>query len=50
MGDGSFRACVPRDDRRRHVCLYVDTAKDPVAVRRDPSSSSNQELFGLDDR
>ena len=47
---GYFRLCVPRDDRRRSICILVDTRKDPVSVRRDPSSSSNQELFGLDDR
>ncbi len=47
---GYFRLCVPRDDRRRNICILVDTRKDPVSVRRDPSSSSNQELFGLDDR
>ena len=47
---GYFRLCIPRDDRKRNVCILVDTRKDPVSVRRDPSSSSNQELFGLDDR
>lgn len=47
---GYFRLCVPRDDRRRNICILVDTRKDPVSVRRDPSSSSNQEQFGLDDR
>ena len=47
---GYFRLCVPRDDRRRNVCILVDTRQDPVSVRRDPSGSSNQELFGLDDR
>ena len=47
---GYFRLCVPRDDRERNVCILVDTRKDPVSVRKDPSGSSNQELFGLDDR
>lgn len=47
---GYFRLCVPRDDRRRNVCILVDTRADPISVRRDPSGSSNQELFGLDDR
>ncbi len=47
---GYFRLCVPRDDRRRSICILVDTRKDPVSVRKDPSGSSNQELFGLDDR
>jgi len=47
---GYFRLCVPRDDRHRNICILVDTRQDPVSVRKDPSGSSNQELFGLDDR
>lgn len=47
---GYFRLCVPLDDRRRNTCILVDTRKDPVSVRKDPSNSSNQELFGVDDR
>lgn len=50
LEEGYFRSCIPRDDRRRYVCLYVNTNKDPVQVRRDPSTESNTELFGLDDR
>jgi len=41
LSDGYFRVCVARDDRRRHVCLFVDTNKDPTDVRRDPDASSN---------
>lgn len=41
LSEGYFRVCVARDDRRRHVCLFVDTDKDPPRVRRDPSAESN---------
>lgn len=46
LGEGYFRTCLARDDRRRYVCLFVDTNKDPVQVRRDPSSESNAEVAG----
>ncbi len=46
LGDGYFRACVARDDRRRYACLFVDTNKDPVQVKRDPSNASNSEVMG----
>jgi len=42
LSDGYFRVCVARDDRRRYVCLFVDTKKDPTEVRRDPSVESNE--------
>ena len=41
LSDGYFRVCIARDDRRRNVCLFVDTDKDPTEVRRDPSSQPN---------
>ena len=44
LDDGFFRVCVARDDRRRHVCLFVDTNKDPTEVRRDPDASSNADF------
>lgn len=44
LADGYFRVCVARDDRRRHVCLFVDTNRDPTDVRRDPDASSNAEF------
>ncbi|MGI8750233.1 MAG: hypothetical protein ACR2J6_06765 [Thermoleophilaceae bacterium] len=46
LGEGYFRTCVARDDRRRYMCLFVDTNKDPVQVRRDPSNESNARLAG----
>ena len=42
LSDGYFRVCVARDDRRRYVCLFVDTDKDPTEVRRDPSAEPNE--------
>jgi hypothetical protein len=44
LGDGYFRTCVPRDDRRRRVCFLVDTAKRPVEVRRHGSTEPNSRL------
>ena len=41
LGEGYFRVCIARDDRRRHFCLFVDTEKDPTEVKRDPSAESN---------
>ena len=41
LSDGYFRVCISRDDRRRNVCLFVDTDKDPTEVRRDPSAQPN---------
>jgi hypothetical protein len=46
LGTGYFRVCIARDDRRRYMCLFVDTNKDPVKVRRDPSNESNAQLAG----
>jgi hypothetical protein len=44
LAEGYFRVCVARDDRRRYVCLFVDTNKDPTEVSRDPDASSNAEF------
>jgi hypothetical protein len=41
LSEGYFRVCVARDDRRRHICLFVDVNEDPPRVRRDPSAESN---------
>lgn len=44
LGDGYFRTCIARDDRRRAFCLYVDTTKKPTQVTRDPSQEPNAEF------
>ena len=41
LGEGYYRTCVARDDRRRYVCLFVDTRREPTRVVRDPSSEPN---------
>jgi hypothetical protein len=45
LGEGYFRTCVARDDRRRHFCMYVDTKKRPVEVVPDGSTEPNSRLF-----
>jgi hypothetical protein len=44
LDDGYFRVCVARDDRRRHVCLFVDTNEDPTGVVRDRDARSNADF------
>ena len=41
LSEGYFRVCIARDDRRRNLCLFIDTEKDPTEVRRDPSAEPN---------
>ncbi|MBA2439627.1 MAG: hypothetical protein ACR2FZ_05255 [Thermoleophilaceae bacterium] len=41
LSEGYFRACIARDDRRRYVCLFVDTTSDPTAVREDRDARPN---------
>jgi hypothetical protein len=42
LGEGYFRTCIARDDRRRYFCLFVDTKPEPPKVVRDPSTEPNQ--------
>ena len=41
-----FRTCVSDDERRRFLCLFVDTSADPAKVVRDPSTQPNEEVTG----
>ncbi len=41
-----FRTCISDDERRRFLCLFVDTSKDPPQVVRDPSTEPNEEVTG----
>lgn len=41
LGEGYFRTCLARDDRRRAFCLFVDTKRRPAAVTRDQSEEPN---------
>jgi hypothetical protein len=36
-----FRACVPRREPQRWLCLFVSTDQRPPGLRRDPSETSN---------
>ncbi len=36
-----YRACVPGDDPRRWLCLFVGTDQDPAGVTRDPDQAPN---------
>jgi hypothetical protein len=42
LGDDYFRVCIARDERDRFFCLFVDTAKNPPEVVRDPSGEPNR--------
>ena len=41
LGEGYFRTCISRDDRRRNFCLFVDTNKQPTELTRDRSAEPN---------
>jgi hypothetical protein len=42
LGEGYFRTCIARDDRRRYFCMFVDTKKKPPRLVKDPSTQPNQ--------
>jgi hypothetical protein len=42
LGEGYFRTCIARDDRRSAFCLLVDTKRHPASVRVDPSREPNE--------
>lgn len=46
LSEGYFRTCIPRDDRGRFLCLFVDTGKEPTQIRRDPSAEPNSAIAG----
>lgn len=41
LGEGYFRTCVARDDRRRNFCLFVDTSRRPARLTPDGSTEPN---------
>jgi hypothetical protein len=41
LGEDYFRTCIARDDRRRFLCLFVETNESPPKVVRDPSQEPN---------
>lgn len=46
LGEGYFRTCLARDERRRFFCLFVDTGKKPTQVVRDPNARPNSRSTG----
>jgi hypothetical protein len=36
-----FRACVPRPEPQRWLCLFISTDQRPAGLKRDPSETSN---------
>ncbi|CAN5455570.1 hypothetical protein BH20ACT19_BH20ACT19_12070 [soil metagenome] len=46
LGEGFFRTCIARDDRRSFFCLLVDTEKRPTKITRDPSAEPNSAVTG----
>lgn len=41
-GEDAFRICIARDERGLFHCFFIDTAKDPAEVERDPSAEPNR--------
>lgn len=41
-----YRTCVPGDDPRRALCVFVDTARSPPRVRPDPNRETNESFAG----
>jgi hypothetical protein len=41
LSEGYFRNCIPRDNRRQRVCLFVDTGRSRVVTVRDRSTEPN---------
>jgi hypothetical protein len=48
LGEDFFRTCIALDDRRRAYCVFVDTARKPPDLQRDPSQTPNYQLRGGD--
>jgi hypothetical protein len=41
LSEGYFRNCIPRDDRRERVCVFVDTSGKRAVTTRDRSTEPN---------
>jgi hypothetical protein len=46
VGSGLFRTCVPGNDPRRALCLFVSTDQSPPGVRLDPNRQTNRGFVG----
>lgn len=41
LGGGLYRTCVPGDEPRRALCLFIDVSSSPPGVKLDPSHAPN---------
>jgi hypothetical protein len=48
FGDNLYRACVPGDDPKRWLCLFVFTDQSPPGLRRDTNRAPNSSWFPPD--
>jgi hypothetical protein len=48
FGDNLYRACVPGDDPKRWLCLFVFTDQSPPGLRRDTNGAPNSSWFPPD--
>jgi len=48
QSDTLYRTCVPGDDPRRHLCVYVDLSGPVATVRADADQQPNSVLAGPD--
>jgi len=48
MSDELYRTCVPGDDTRKHLCVYVDLSGPRPLVRRDADQQPNSVVAGPD--
>jgi hypothetical protein len=46
LGSSYYRTCIAADDRRRALCLLVDTKPQPPALRVDSSTTPNPSSSG----
>lgn len=46
LSEGYFRTCIAADDRRRAICVFVDTRPHPPTVVPDPNPSPNERVYG----
>jgi hypothetical protein len=48
FGDDLYRACVPGDDPKRWLCLFVFTDQSPPGLRRDTNRAPNSSWLPAD--
>ncbi len=48
QSDVQYRTCVPGNDPRRHLCLYVDVSGPNPTISVDPDQRPNSRVAGVD--